>query len=104
MNRRTLLLRSFMLPVAATVFTVSGWLMGTRSLTMPPPEGRTPPPGQGTGTTYRVCDGFCDLDCAYDTYCVDHFWHVDTWLGCSNHGCPYGWCQWQSENIQEPCA
>lgn len=43
MNRRSLIIRALIMPVSAAVFTASGWLMGSRSLTMPP-EAPTPAP------------------------------------------------------------
>jgi hypothetical protein len=101
MNRRSLLLRTLMLPVSAAVFSASGWLMGTRTLSMF--EAPTPPPGSGTGQSKRTCPDFCDLDCAFRIRCVNGHYFVDEWSGCTNHGCPYGWCQWYGTPNEVTC-
>ena len=67
MNRRGFIARTLTGAMSATVFTTVGWLMGTRTLTMPPPQcsGVDPCNGEPCGTlcwTYgHTCydDGTC---------------------------------------------
>ena len=73
MNRRLLLIRTLTGAMSATVFTATGWLMGTRTLTMnvgdpPGPCGDPPcPPGE-------ICNRMCG----------------DFWKTCVTDGCPTG--------------
>lgn len=50
MKRRTLIVRTLTGAISATVFTATGWLMGTRTLTMPVP----PSPCGGSGPCESV--------------------------------------------------
>lgn len=85
MKRRTLLLRTITSVLSATIFTATGWLMGTRTLTMEPcqcdtfkvdtysmctygpaPQGcYAPNTYQGTGQTCRdmTCSNFPGVWC-----------------------------------------
>jgi hypothetical protein len=84
MNRRSLL-SAVVGAASAIVFSASGWLMGTRTLTMPPPD-VTPPPNCPNFCSYfgfcrssGTCPGpdYCDriiqynfaLDCASGPFC-----------------------------------
>jgi hypothetical protein len=90
MKRRALLIRTATGTLSASVFTVVGWLMGTRTLTMisVPPDC---PGGTQCGSAYVVCagarppsqSGYCLYQatkyCCSDgtvqwvgTYCGDH--------------------------------
>lgn len=68
MNRRRLLIRTLTGAFSATVFTATGWLMGTKTLTMP-----QPPPDCGQGCVPpNECDSIC--------------WHYPGWA-CVSTGC-----------------
>lgn len=94
MNRRTLLVRTVTGALSATVFTATGWLMGTRTLTM---ECKCQPGS--------VCNFYCDSGPAYchSTGCtsmyspckqsIDHFW------GCNGDGC-YCYCKVTTTSTQ----
>jgi hypothetical protein len=105
MKRREFLAVSLIMPISAAVFTATGWLMGTKVLTMPPPEAPTPPPGEGVGQTYINC---ADCDTSEQAYCLIH-WQCrngngwwDEWYGCRSQGCAAGWCAWRAQSTG-PC-
>jgi hypothetical protein len=75
MKRRVLLARTVTSAFSATIFAATGWLMGTRTLTMPPPGCGDPTCGGGLcgvlcwryGYTCHVVD--CIDTCKpYNTY------------------------------------
>jgi hypothetical protein len=115
MNRRSLLIRSVMIPVSGLAFTATGWLMGTRTLTMPtqgtpPPEALTPPPGQqGVGTQFWNCgpqacqngDEGLSCYCRFREACPTVYW--DCWYKCSGQTCATGWCGWSSRTSPITC-
>lgn len=77
-KRRPLLIRTVTGALSATVFMATGWLMGTRTLSMPCVCG----PGQACNFW---CDGqtFC-VQCIDQPYCKYHW--VD-YYGCNGGGC-----------------
>lgn len=107
MKRRSLLYRALVIPVSAAAFTASGWLMGVRALTMPPPpEAPTPPPNVGVGQTYLVCGDCLDepsAPCATRWSCVNGFGWQDRWWGCASQPCANGWCRWRGQSSQILC-
>jgi hypothetical protein len=80
MNRRALLIRTITAAMSATVFTATGWLMGTRTLTMT---------GDGTWTPWYFED-----DCSsYGSTCSCQNTinaHCDTTFNCVTGVC-YEW-------------
>ena len=89
MNRRKLLVRTLTGTFTAGVYTATGWLMGTRTLTM----------GQLSGPMQVQCLGRCPVNCWDQCYqwpptcihCADgqpgcrHVWLYD--LGCAFENC-----------------
>ena len=87
MKRRPLLVRTVTGAMSATVFSATGWLMGTRTLTM---ECKC-----GTGS---VCNQYCEsgapychgTGCSIYTPCkqsIDHFY------GCNGSACAGCFCK-----------
>lgn len=85
MKRRIFLYRTVTGAVSATIFTATGWLMGTRTLTMPGPcnpPGYCPPPTTCTENCGELgytcwsegCSGSCRA-------------HYNTAVGCNGNGC-----------------
>jgi hypothetical protein len=98
MKRRDMLIRSFTAAVSASVFAASGWLMGTRSLTM------NPAPPFGTKNQVVNCTGGIDLcgpdNCAAQPFCRRSLCSpncaFDTfiWYKCqTNPPCSSGFCR-----------
>jgi hypothetical protein len=113
MKRRTLLLRTMVGSASAFVVGLSGWLMGTRSLTMPPPEGPTPPPWSGINQTYISCancpappDQGCwtTYDCCIIVVPCSTATKI-TWYGCppNQTTCSNGWCRVSMEGTSLVC-
>jgi len=104
MKRRSFLVRALVMPLSAAVFSASGWLMGTRSLTMAPPEAPTPPPGS-MGQTYVTCSCHDEPDppCTSRWECRNGVGYWDHWYGCMIWPCSYGWCRWIGHGTQITC-
>ena len=99
-KRRGLIIRSLTTALSASVFTASGWLMGTRTLTMP----GTPAPPFGTGNQLVNCQGGIDNcgteDCAAAPWCRRSLcypncaWDVFIWYKCiTSPPCSTGYCR-----------
>ena len=105
MRRRAVLLRGLMIPVSGAVFTATGWLMGTRTLSMGP-EAPTPEPGSGIGQTRVSCMSECTLECpAGDRYMCypNHTVYLEQWKACLSMGCGYGWCSFSATPTSMTC-
>ena len=101
MNRRKFLARTILTSMSATIFTATGWLMGTRSLTMNQP-GPTPPSDGGcihqvAGPNWITCvqgSGCSSTMCAY--VCFEG--NAEIWWGCTNQSanpCSEGYCNFE---------
>jgi hypothetical protein len=107
MKRRALIIQGVTAAFSAWVFTASGWLMGTRALTMPTPgpDLPTPMPGWDVGQEYAPCAApeDCNVDCQAvfaqcvkistcqtENKCVQYFFH---YKHCYYLPCANGWCQ-----------
>lgn len=106
MNRRALIVRAFMTSVSAAVFTATGWLMGTGSLTMYQ-SGPTPPSDGGclhkyAGPSWITCvgaTGCSSIMCAMK--CTGGI--LEIWWGCNNENppCSEGYCDYE---VSEGCS
>lgn len=108
MKRRTVLLRTLTGALSATVFTAAGWLMGTRTLTMPPPQCPGPDmcPGSFCGPLCWTYGFSCHRsDCGGDD--CKPLWAYGN--GCSGGNCACIceiWNQWGNcgeQNCHTPC-
>lgn len=72
MKRRVLVVRTLTTAFSATVFGATGWLMGTRTLTMPPPQ----------------CEG---VDPCNGDICGQQCWFYG--VTCHKDNCIYGICR-----------
>lgn len=73
MKRRVLIVRTLTTAMSAAIFTATGWLMGTRALTMPPPQ----------------CGGIDPCDPG--SYCSQQCWFYG--VTCHKDTCIYGTCR-----------
>jgi hypothetical protein len=100
MKRRGFIVRTFTAALSASVFTASGWLMGTRTLTMP----SFPTPGNGTANNLTGCQGGDDNcgpgQCDFNRFCMrsqcypNCAWDLYYWLRCNTSpGCNVGYCR-----------
>jgi hypothetical protein len=98
MNRRSLLIRTLTGAMSATVFTATGWLMGTRTLTMGPPG-----PCGGLCTGGALCNQMCgdfDMTCAQFNCLATCKNKWTRYIGCNGDACacfckvtyPETWC------------
>lgn len=104
MKRRNFLVRSFIGATSATVFTATGWLMGTRTLTMPPPwttyEQITCPNGQFDCGCLQP--GYPQSFCFHGPECADPGCKKQVWeqYNCCSGAQPYCEARYQ----QWPCG
>jgi hypothetical protein len=105
MNRRTFIGRTILTTASAIVFTASGWLMGTRTLTMYQ-GGPTPPPGggclnQAAGPSWVTCNGVTGCSARMCAYVCNGGWE-QIWWGCNNQDppCSTGYCTFE----EGPCG
>jgi hypothetical protein len=112
MKRRAVLVRSAVTGISAVIFSATGFLMGTRALTMPPP---TPPPGGGTTGTHTGQEYFpdyyclnscgCNKLCAREVLCPPNPPNERCWYGCTCEDlpCSYGFCRFTENCLPWTC-
>lgn len=90
MKRRSFLIRTFTGAVSASVFTATGWLMGTRTLTMSSTEYPPDPCGEpcpGGAVCNQMCGDF--LKTCMEGGCDPGYyrWEWTRALGCNGGDC-----------------
>lgn len=89
MRRRSLLIRTFTSALSASVFTATGWLMGTRTLTMPteyPPD-ECPPNYCGGAACNMMCGDFLKTCMTGGCDAGYQRWEWTRAIGCNGGGC-----------------